>query len=40
MVSQLTKLGIQIDPRDAEIIIDCWEKVAINEEKRGKEVLK
>ena len=36
MKRKLAEAKVAIRPEDAEVVIDCWEKVSINERRNGK----
>lgn len=36
MIKKIRENNIDISPDDLEWVIDCWEKVAVNEGKQGK----
>ena len=40
MKQKLVENKVGMRPEDAQIVIDCWEKVSINEHRTGKEVLR
>lgn len=40
MKQKLVDAKVDIRPEDAQVVIDCWEKVSINERRAGKKVLR
>lgn len=39
MIDLLKKHEVKILPKDAELVIDLWEKIAVNDGKQGKKHL-
>ena len=40
MINLIDQHEVKLDVKDAELLIDCWEKVAINDKKQDKKTPK